>query len=166
MLQETFKHAGKADRLPKRKGRYKKNYVDLELTFRTKAKKEQVTQELSYSVVGQALADIPIDVVTLATMHVILGFTKKIYKWMLKLFAKLEELEEGITAGNTTYRFYQAIVEARDKAMQYCAFLRKEYGSVVESVEGKRVDNMNAMKEIEKNEEKLERQSMETSNSR
>ena len=102
------------------------------------------------AIVGQALADVLIDVVTLATMHTILGFTKKIYEWMLKLYARLEELEEGKTAGNTTRHFRQGIVETRDNAIMYCEFLKKEYQSVIDSVEGKRVDNMNVMKEIEK----------------
>ena len=110
-----------------------------------------VTQELSFSVVGQALADVPIDVVTLATVHVILGFTKNIYEWMLKLYARLKELEEGKMAGNTTLHFWKGIVEARDNAIEYCEFPKKEYQSIVGSVEGKRVDNMNIMKEIEKN---------------
>ena len=159
LLEETFKLEGKASRFHKRKGNkslqrsfeeYQKNYLDLDLTQRTKAKKEKVTQELSYSIVGQALADVPLDVVAFATMHVILGFTKKIYEWMLKLYAKLEELEEKQTAGNTTHQFRQAIREARDNAIEYREFLKKEYGSVIDSVEGKRVKTMNIMKEIEK----------------
>ena len=93
-----------------------------------------VTQELSSSVVGQALADVPIDVVTLATVHVILGFTKNIYEWMLKLYAKLEELEEGKTAGNTTHHFRQGIMEAWDNAIEYCELLKKEYQSVVDFI--------------------------------
>ena len=83
-------------------------------------------------------------------MHAILGLTKNIYEWMLKLYARLEELEEGKTAGNTTHHFRQGIVEARDNAIEYCEFLKKEYQSVVDSVESKRVDNMNIMKEIVK----------------
>ena len=72
---------GKAPRFLKRKGQnslqssfevFKKNYLELGLTSRTKAKKAQVTEELSYSVIGEVLADIPIDVVTFASMHVIL----------------------------------------------------------------------------------------------
>ena len=150
---------GKAPRFLKRKGEnslkssfevFKTNYLDLCLMARTKAKKAQVTQELSYSVVGEALADIPIDVVTFATMHVILGMTKQIYDYTAKLYARLVELEEGITVGNTTYQFRQSIREARDNAIEYCGFLKQEYRSVVDTVEGKRVDNMNVMKEIGK----------------
>ena len=70
---------------------------------------------------------------------------------VIQLYARLEELEEGKTAGNTTHYFRQGIVEARDNAIEYCEFPKKEYQSVVDSVEGKRVDNMNVMKEIEKN---------------
>ena len=98
-------------------------------------------------------------------MHIILGFTKKIYEWLLKLYARLEELEEGKTAGNTTHHFRQGIVEARDNAIEYCEFLKKEYQSVVDSVEGKRVDNMNVMKEIEKI-KKITRPRTERSSSR
>ena len=99
----------------------------------------------------------------LAMTHVILGFTKKIYEWMSKLYAKPKELEEGETAGNTTHQFRRGIVEARDNAIEYCEFLKKEYQLVVDSVEGKRVDNMNVMKEIEK---KNTQPRMETSSSR
>ena len=55
----------------------------------------------------------------------------------------------------TTHHFRQGIVEARDNAIEYCEFLKKEYQLVVDSVEGKRVDNMNVMKEIEKNVKKI-----------
>ena len=58
--------------------KFKREFLDLDLTLRTKAKKEQVTQDVSYSIVGAVLADVPIDVVTMATMHVILGYTKKL----------------------------------------------------------------------------------------
>ena len=125
-----------------------------------------MTQELSYSVVGEALADIPIDVVTFASMHVILGWTKKIYDYTAKLYARLVELEEGITVGNTTYQFRQSIREARDNAIEYCGFLKEEYRSVVDTVEGKRVDNMNVMKEIGTIEKKLRQHGMERSSSR
>ena len=125
-----------------------------------------MTQELSYSVVGDALADIPIDVVAFASMHVILGWTKKIYDYTAKLYARLVELEEGITVGNTTYQFRQSIREARDTAIEYCSFLKEEYRSVIDTVEGKRIDNMNVMKEIGKIEKKLRKHSMERSSSR
>ena len=108
MFEETFKLEGKATRFRKRQGQnslqrsfeeYKKMFLDLDLTCRTKATKEMVMQELSFSVVGQALTDVPIDVATLATMHVILGFTKKIYKWMLKLYARLKKWRKGKRQG-------------------------------------------------------------------
>ena len=78
----------------------------------------------------------------LAMTHVILGFTKKIYEWILKLYARLEELEEGKTAGNTTHHFRQGIVKARDNAIKYCEFLKIEYQSVVDSVEGKKQQSL------------------------
>ena len=163
-LDETFTLEGKAPRFPKRRGQnslqysfevFKKNYLELGLTSRTKAKKAQVTQELSHSVVGEALADIPIDVVTFATMHVILGMAEKIYDYKAKLYARLVEFEEGITVGNTTYQFRQSIREARDNAIEYCGFLKQEYSSVVDTMEGKRVDNMNIMREIGKIEKRF-----------
>ena len=125
-----------------------------------------MTQELSHSVVDEALADIPIDTVTLATMHVVLGWTKKVYDYTKKLYVRLVELEEGITVGNTTYQFRQSIREARDNAIEYCGFLKQEYRSVVDTVEGKRVQSMNVMKEIGKIEKKLRQRGMERNSRR
>ena len=105
---------------------------------------------MSHSIVGAALADVPIDVVTLATMHVILGYTKKIYEWLLKLYSELVAQEEEKTVGRTTHQFRQAIVETKDRAIEYSEFLKNEFGSAIESVEGKRVETMNIMKEIKK----------------
>ena len=111
---------------------------------------EQVTQDLSYSIVAEPLADVPPDVITRATMHVILGLMKKILEWMLKLFAKLEALEEEATVGSTTYQFRQAIVEARDSTAEYAAFLNTGFKSAVDTIEGKREEALMLMKEIEK----------------
>ena len=85
---------------------YKKEYLDLDGKQQTQAKKEQVTQDLSHSIVAEALADIPLDVITPASMHVILGLTKKIVEWIFALYAKLEALEEEKTKGQTTNRFW------------------------------------------------------------
>ena len=48
------------------------------LTMRTKTKTEQITQELSYSIVAPALADVPLDGVANASMQAVLGITNKI----------------------------------------------------------------------------------------
>jgi hypothetical protein len=129
---------------------YKREYLDLDVNQRTKARREKVTQELSYSIVGAPLADIPLDVITPATMHVILGLTKKIYDWMLKLFSRLEALEEGKTKGKTTPQFRQAIEESRDHAHRYSVFLMSEFKGTVEAIEGKKVETGKIMTEIEK----------------
>ena len=90
-LHKTFRLEGKAPRFPKRKGIhslqncykiFKREYLDLDHKLKTKARKEKVTRELSYSVVGAPLANVPLDVITLAKMHVILGMTKKMYDWL------------------------------------------------------------------------------------
>ena len=130
--------------------KYKKEFLELDLLSRTKAKKAQVTQELSYSIVGEPLADVPPNVITRATMHVILGLMKKILDWMFKLFAKLEALEEEATVGSTTYQFCQAIVEARDSAIEYAAFLKAEFKSAIDTIEGKREETLKLMTEIGK----------------
>ena len=52
--------------------KYKKEFLELDLLSRTKAKKEKVTQELLYSIVGAHLADVSPDVTIRVTMHVIL----------------------------------------------------------------------------------------------
>ena len=86
-LQEIIRREGKAPRFPKRKGInssqksyeiYKREYMDLDSRLKTKAKKEQVTQYLIYSVVWAPLADVPLDVISPATIHVISGLTKNV----------------------------------------------------------------------------------------
>ena len=72
---------------------FKREYLDLPEHEKTKAKKEKVTKEISYSIVGLPLADSPLDCIALASMYIILGFTK-IYEWLLKLFTALQHLEE------------------------------------------------------------------------
>ena len=42
-----------------------------------KKAKKQVTKEMSYSIAGLPLADIPLDCIALASIHIILGFAKK-----------------------------------------------------------------------------------------
>ena len=92
---------------------YKRQCLDLDPKLKTKAKKEQVTKDLSYSVVGLPLADVPFDVIAPATMHVILGLTKKINECLLALFSRLEEMEEEKTKGHVTYQFCKGVVEAK-----------------------------------------------------
>ena len=101
------------------------------LTIRTKTKREQVTQDVSYSIVASALANIPLDAVAPAHMHVILGLTKKVYEWMITLYQKLGEFEEKKTAGNTTYQFHQAIVETLSSAIRYGTFLKTKLKGVL-----------------------------------
>ena len=102
-LADTFLLGGNAARFNKRKGMnsiqkcfavYEREYLNLHESQRTKAKKETVTKELSYSITGAPLADIPLDVIAPATMHVILGITKKLYDWLVKSFAMIETPEE------------------------------------------------------------------------
>ena len=57
---------------------------------------------------------------------------------MLKLFAKNEALEEETTVGPTTYQFCQGIVEARDSAVEYVAFLQTDIKSAIDTIKGKR----------------------------
>jgi len=64
---------------------------------------------MTESIVGKIWADIPLDCTTPATMHVVLGFTKKIVDYILALFSKLESLEEEMTKGKTTYQFKQGV---------------------------------------------------------
>ena len=74
----------------------------------------------------------------------------KIYDWLLKLFARLEELEEEKTVGQTTHQFRQAIAAARDQAREYTSHLKREFMDTIDTIEGKRVETTNIMKEIEK----------------
>ena len=102
-LADTFLLGGNAARFNKRKGMnsiqkcfavYEREYLNKHESQRTKAKKETVAKELSYSITGAPLADIPLGVIAPATMHFILGITKKLYDWLVKLFAMIEMLEE------------------------------------------------------------------------
>jgi len=47
-------------------------------------------------------------------------------------------------------QFRQAIVEARDSAIEYAAFLKAKFKSVVDTIDGKRKETLNLMKEIGK----------------
>ena len=102
-LHRAFRQAGDPQRFRKRQGvtsikelykTYKREYLDLDPKLKTKAKREQVTRELSFNVVGLPLADVLFDVIAPATMRIILGLTKKIYDYLLALFSRLEETEE------------------------------------------------------------------------
>ena len=126
---------------------FKREYLDLDPRLQTKTKKAQVTQCLSYSGVGKPLADVPVNVVPPASMHVILGLGKNIYDWLLTLFARLEELEEEKTKGRTTHQFRQAIAGARDNASEYCNYLKREFMDAVDTLEGKRGETANNVKE-------------------
>ena len=118
--------------------------------YQTPLKIEQVTKDLSYSVVAEALADTPLDCITPASMHVILGLTKKIVEWILALWAKLEALEEEKIKGHTTYQFPQSVMEARDISMEYEKFLTQEFQGMVDTIEGKKKEIKNIMKDIER----------------
>ena len=130
--------------------KYKKDVLELDLLSRIKAKKEQVTQELLRSMVGEHLADVTPGVITRAIMHVILGLMKNIFEWMFKFFTKLEAVEEEATVGSATYKFCQATVKARDSATEYATFLKTEFKSAVDTIEGKREETFKLMKEIGK----------------
>ena len=62
------------------------------------------------------MADVPLDAISLATMHVILGVRKNLYNWLLRLLGRLEKLEEEKTIGNVTDQFCHGIMEAKDNA--------------------------------------------------
>ena len=122
-LHRAFCLAGDTQRFLKRQGVtsmkelykiYKHEHLDLNPKLKTKAKKEQVTRELLFSVVDLPLADVPFDVIALATRHIILGLTKKIYDYLLELLSRLEETEEEKTKGHVTYQFRDSIAEAKN----------------------------------------------------
>ena len=99
--------------------------------------------------VGLPLADVPLDTIAPATMHIILGLTKKIYEYLLELFRRLEEMEEEKTEGHVTYQFRQGIAEAKDNAQKYVEFLNAEFNDDIQTVEKKRAETKNILKEIE-----------------
>ena len=145
-LEDTFTLAGNAPRFHKRTfesitadaERYVKEFSSLPTNEQTKERRTAVTQQLTHSIVYSALGDIPLDCVSPASMHVILGLTKKIVEWIETLFAKLEALEEEKTKGATTFQFRQAVTEARDSVVAYEEWLLHKFKGVVDSVEGKK----------------------------
>ena len=109
---------------------------------KTKKEKEHATQYLSHNVVGAPLTDIPLDLISSVTMHVILGLTR--------LFSKIEELEVEQTIGNVTYQFHQGVIEARDNARKYIDHLKIEFKDEIDTMEDKRTETAKIVKEIEK----------------
>ena len=65
------------------------------------------------------------------------------------MYCKLESLEEIKTYGNTTYRFCQAIVETCNNAIEYVLFLKETFRGAIGTIEGKRLETVKIMKEIE-----------------
>ena len=114
-----------------------------------------VIQKMTESIVGEVLADIPLDCITPATMHVILGFTKKIVDWILVSFLKLKLLEEKKTKGKTTYQFKQDVGEGMEKVVAYEKWLLTNFGGVIQTVEGKKNEFLKLMKLITTAEEKI-----------
>ena len=122
----------------------------MEPKLKTKAQKVKVTQDISFSIVGAPLADVPLDVIAPATMYVILGLTENIYDWLLTMFSVLEKQKEEKTEGRATHQFHQAIVEARDTAKEYLQFLKNKFKDEIHTIEGKRDEAAKILKEIEK----------------
>ena len=73
----------------------------------------------------------------------------------MKLFAKLETLEEEKTVGRTTHQFRQAVSAAREHASNYSSHLQREFADGINTIEGKRVETANIVKEIEKTANKI-----------
>ena len=162
-LKDVFISGGTAARFQKctiesikrMHGIYKEKFESLPTCQQTKAKREEITKEMTYSVVGEALADIPLDCFTPASMHVILGFTKKIVDWIKALFAKLESLEEMKSKGRTLFQLRQGVEEAYSWVIEYEEFLRKEFQGVIQYVEAKKKQIDKHMKSIAKAAEKV-----------
>jgi hypothetical protein len=158
-LDETFNLVVQAPRSPKRKGvdslkkcfeKYKREYMDLEPSLKTTSRKVQVTQCLSYSDISNQLADVPLDVITPATLHVILGITKTIYDGLLKLFSRLEQLEGEKTQGHVSYHLRQSVVDTRDTAKEYVQCLKSKFKNVINTIKGKRKEAAQIVKEIKR----------------
>ena len=54
------------------------------------------------------------------------------------------------TIGNVTYQFRQGILEARDNARKYIDHLKTKFKDEIDTIEGKRTETANIVKEIEK----------------
>ena len=76
------------------------------------------------------------------------------------MFARLKALEEEATVGSTTYQFCQAIVKVRDSVAEYVAFLKTEFKSAADTIEGKREETLKLMKEIGRATDRVQRASL------
>lgn len=104
--------------------------------------RKMVTQQMPHSILALPLplTNIPLDVVSPLSMHVILGWTKKLVEWITALFAKIEslEVEEEKTQEKTPTQFLQAAVEALSTVTEYEQFLIREFQGVVQVIEDKK----------------------------
>ena len=162
-LKDTFVNGETGPRFAKRDmehiremyGKYQERFENLPSNMQTKERRKKITKEITHSIAVKALTDIPLDCITPATMHVILGLTKKIVDWILTLFTKLESLKEAKTKGVTTYHFRQRTAEAIEKVVEYEEFLLCEFVGLVQSVEGKKKEVQTLMERISQIEEMI-----------
>ena len=47
---------------------------------------------MSKSIVNKALADIPLESIMRAAMHIIIGFNRKVLDWMISLYTSVEDM--------------------------------------------------------------------------
>ena len=110
---------------------YKKEFLSMWLSGQTKKAHANVTQNYAHSVVNHLLADIPLECVTKATMHVILGITRTFVDWTFLLYNQLEKMETG-----TDFRTHASIEKALESTNIYHAWLEKQLEDTVAAVEG------------------------------
>ncbi len=88
--------------------------------------KSNLTQTCSHSITDTPLLDIPLDCITYATMHVVLGLTKWLVDLTIAGYAHIEKKAALTDAGKKQVAFREPIELALNKARRYKDYLTEQ----------------------------------------
>eukprot|EP00984_Skeletonema_dohrnii_P007442 scaffold2701_cov137-Skeletonema_dohrnii-CCMP3373.AAC.1 len=88
--------------------------------------KSDVTQNCSHSITDKPLLDIPLDCITYASMHVVLGLTKWLVDLTIAGYKEIEKKAAVTDEGKRQVVFGETIEVALKKARQYKVFLTEQ----------------------------------------
>ena len=119
---------------------FNQKYTVLSLTEKNKSKaRAKVTQQHTNSIVHAPMADVPLDCVSRADMHVDLGFTKALVVMARKCLRRLEKLVvESIMAQGESMppQFVETIEIALENANNYAEYLQQLLSDEASLVQG------------------------------
>ena len=115
---------------------YKQNFLNLPKSEQSKNKRASVTQQLSKSIISTPCLDVPLEVVTRASMHVILGCMRRILDWMLLLYRTLEDAA-GKGQGSDNHKFRSSVQSAFENSTTYEEWLTSMLAETIAAIEGR-----------------------------